>query len=159
MEDWERRSMTRSCCGSMRCRARARSASVACGSHRGPRIVLAGFRERVRRCLMPLMSAGCQVFVTRMTMSRSRYVRWKSCTAISRNRSGSVVVSGKAVVCRRHTWLSVIFSLPVLSCSYWPFESVQGWTVRAWEKGSAFFASPVVGGVESRACIIWTNCV
>jgi hypothetical protein len=75
MEDWDRRSMTRRCCGSVRCKARVRSASVACGSQRGPRTVLDGFRERVRRCLMPLMAAGHQVFDTRMTMSRSRYVR------------------------------------------------------------------------------------
>jgi hypothetical protein len=74
MEDWDRRSMTRRCCGSVRCKARVRSASLACGSQRGPRTVLAGFRERVRRCLMSLMTAGFQVFDTRMTVSNSRYV-------------------------------------------------------------------------------------
>ena len=61
---------------------------------------------------MPLMTAGSQVFDTRMTMSRSRYARWENCAAFSKKTSESSAVSGKAVVCRRNTWSAVIVIPP-----------------------------------------------
>lgn len=89
---------------------------------------------------MSMMSYCFQAFDTRVHISRSRYVKWENCAVFATKVSGSGVVSGKAVVWRRHACWVVIVSLSVLSRRYWPSRSVQGWTSIVWGQGSALFA-------------------